>query len=80
MKSCCSNGNSRWPMFVVMGLLAFIAGWLVLGHGRGAAWTVLPLLSGLICPLMMVFMMFGMPHRHEAAAKPAAPAADRASE
>jgi len=68
MKSCCSNGKSRWPMFIMIGLLALIAGLSVFGNLRGASLAALPLMSVLVCPLMMFVMMFIMPRMHGGAA------------
>ena len=65
MKSCCTHGKSRWPMFIIAGLLALFAGWPIFGNVRGASLAALPLLSVLICPLMMFLMMYLMPHQHE---------------
>ncbi|TDR77829.1 DUF2933 domain-containing protein [Paludibacterium purpuratum] len=65
MKSCCSNSKSRWPMVIMIGLLAVIAGLLTFGNARGASLAALPLLSVLICPLMMFVMMYLMPRQHD---------------
>lgn len=64
MKSCCSNGKSRWPMLIMIGLLALIAGLSIFGNVRGTSLAALPLLSVLVCPLMMFLMMYLMPHQH----------------
>jgi preprotein translocase subunit YajC len=62
MKSCCShsNGKTSWISHLIMAVALVSIVYLVFGRAHPGSLAYLPVLSVLVCPIMMFFMMYMM--------------------